>query len=145
MPTSSRIVLLDTHVWIWLINGDDRLKLSKALKLSNQAGRHSNVRIPVISLWEIGMLEVRGRITLPNDCLNWVNNALKAPGITLQSITPEIAILSSRLPGNFHGDPVDRIIVTTTRVLDAVLITADKKILEYGKKNYEPIAKLCSD
>ena len=136
MSTQSRIVLLDTHVWVWLINGDDRLQLSKSLSLINQTARHSNVRVSIISLWEIGMLEIKGRITLPNDCLAWINSALKAPGIILESITPEIAIFSSRLPGNFHGDPADRIIVTTARILDAILITADKKILEYSKNNY---------
>ena len=56
-------------------------------------------------------------------------------------ITPEIAIKSSRLPGNFHGDPADRIIVSTARKLNATLITHDKNILRYSKDDYLKVIK----
>lgn len=82
------------------------------------------------------MLEVRGRINFEIECMDWINRALQAPGISLVPLTPEIAILSSRLPGNFHGDPADRIIVATARKIGATLITNDNQILTYGKQNY---------
>ena len=82
------------------------------------------------------MLEAKGRIRFWMDCMDWVDQALAAPGISLVPLTPEIAIASSRLPGGFHGDPADRIIVATAREMDAALITRDRKILAYGREDY---------
>ena len=69
------------------------------------------------------------------ECLDWVKQALSAPGISLAPLTPEIAVLSNRLPGEFHGDPADRIIVATALELNAILVTKDKKILRYSESN----------
>ncbi len=87
------------------------------------------------------MLESKGRIQIPINCLDWVNKALQAPGILLAPITPKIAIESSRLPGKFHGDPADRLIVATARILDATLITHDKKLIAYGAQKNLNILK----
>ena len=127
------LILLDTHAWIWLINGDEKLKSSKALPLIAQAAQLSNVKVSAISVWEVSMLEAKGRISFPIDCLDWVKKALNAPGISLAPLTPEIAVLSSRLPGNFHGDPADRIIVATALELGSGLVTKDRKILSYSE------------
>jgi PIN domain nuclease of toxin-antitoxin system len=100
------------------------------------ASKRSSLQISAISVWEIGMLEVKGRINFEIDCMEWINRALNVPGISLVPLTPEIAISSSRLPGDFHGDPADRIIVATARKTGALLITNDNQILTYGKQNY---------
>jgi len=81
------------------------------------------------------MLEAKGRIRLSKDCLAWVHDALASPGISLVPLTPEIAVESCRLPGTFHGDPADRILVATARLLGATLLTRDTGILAYGKGN----------
>ena len=78
------------------------------------------------------MLEAKGRIRLGSPCQQWVEEALATPGLTLVPLTPEIALDSSRLPGDFHGDPADRIIVATARRLGARLLTRDEKLLAYG-------------
>jgi PIN domain nuclease of toxin-antitoxin system len=57
---------------------------------------------------------------------------LAASGVRLQPLAPTIALQSSRLPGDFHGDPSDRIPVATARTVDAVLVTRDARILAYG-------------
>jgi PIN domain nuclease of toxin-antitoxin system len=90
-------------------------------------------------VWEIGMLESKGRLLLNLPCEAWVREALKTPGLTLAPLTPEIAVDSTRLPGAFHGDPADRIIVATARRLGARLLTRDRKLLEYGRKRHVPI------
>ena len=54
----------------------------------------------------------------------------------LQSLTPAILIDSSFLPGDFHNDPADRIIVATARALDFVVVTRDRAILDYAKQGY---------
>lgn len=82
------------------------------------------------------MLEAKGRIVLPLDSVGWVRQALRAPGVSLADLTPEIALESSRLPGEFHGDPADRILVATARNLQAALVTSDQPILRYAQKRY---------
>jgi len=131
MPASN-LVLLDTHVWLWMMNGDKRLAASSSLLVIQEAVKLSRGRISAISVWEVGMLDARGRIRLPTDCLEWVREALTAPGISLAPLTPEIAIESSRLPGAFHRDPADRIIVATARSLRATIVTHDERIVSYG-------------
>jgi len=132
---SKGLVLLDTHIWVWLINGNEQLKSSVALQLIEEAARLSNIRVSAISVWEVSMLEAKGRISFSIKCLDWVKQALAAPGISLVPLTPEIAVLSSQLPGEFHGDPADRIIIATALELGATLVTKDEKILRYGESN----------
>lgn len=101
-----------------------------------EAAKRSSLQVSVISIWEIGTLEAKGRINFEIDCMEWIHRSLNAPGISLAPLTPEIAILSSRLPGDFHGDPADRIIAATARKSGALLVTNDNQILTYGKQNY---------
>jgi len=82
------------------------------------------------------MLEAKGRIQLGSPCEQWVREALSTPGLTLIPLTPEIALDSSRLPGPFHGDPADRIIVATARGVGARLLTRDEKLVEYGRRHH---------
>jgi PIN domain nuclease of toxin-antitoxin system len=71
------------------------------------------------------------RLRLPCAIAEWFEQALAYPGIQLLNLTPQIAIESTQLPGTFHRDPADQIIVATARVYDYLLVTADKKILDY--------------
>ena len=61
----------------------------------------------------------------------WFDQALDYPGVQLLALTPEIAIESTRLPGEFHRDPADQIIVATARVYGCPLVTSDEKIVNY--------------
>jgi len=132
MPNPEKPLLLDTHVWLWVVGGAIPLK-RPVLSAVERAARRGLIRVSAISVWEVAMLDAKGRIRLSKDCLAWVTEALVAPGVSLVPLTPEIAVESSRLPGTFHGDPADRILVATARLLGAVLVTRDKTILSYGK------------
>lgn len=90
---SKSLIVLDTHAWIWLINGDEQLRLSAALPLIERAAQFSNIKVSAISVWEVSMLEAKGRISFSMECLDWVKQALAAPGISLVPLTPEIAVL----------------------------------------------------
>lgn len=139
---SEKILLLDTHVWIWLMNGADPLKSSKILPQIEEGVKNSLLRVSAISVWEVAMLEAKGRIHFSLNCLDWVEAAVSAPGISLVPLTPEIAVESTRLPGKFQGDPADRILVATARKLNAILITQDKEIVKYGQQNYLSVRSL---
>jgi len=129
-------LLLDTHYWIWLQAGSGH-QISLKLRASvERAGAEGRLLLSVISVWELAMLEAKGRIRLHLPSEEWVRQALATPGLALAPLTPEIAIESSRLPGEFHGDPADRIIVATARRMRARVLTADERILEYGRQNH---------
>lgn len=128
-------LLLDTHIWIWLMEGKTDLKPALRRQIEGCA-KQGELLVSAISVWEIGMLEAKGRITLEQDCMDWVRDALAAPGIMLAPLEPAISIASSRLPGNFHGDPADRIIIATARTYVCPLITADQAIIEYAKSGH---------
>ena len=72
----------------------------------------------------------------------WVKDSLNQPGVNLSPLLPEIAIESSHLPGDFHGNPADRIIVATARIKNLVLVTRDKKIIKYGEQSYVDCLKI---
>jgi PIN domain nuclease of toxin-antitoxin system len=78
------------------------------------------------------MLEAKGRLKLALEAEHWVEEALSAPGLRLAELTPRIAISSTRLPGQFHGDLADRLLVATARETAATLLTADRAILKYA-------------
>jgi PIN domain nuclease of toxin-antitoxin system len=137
MPNlGDKLLLLDTHVWIWVMNGEAEMLSPACRKAIVRASQIGKLRVCAITVWEVGMLEVKGRIRLTKECLDWVNEALVAPAMALLPLSPEVAIESSRLPGIFHGDPADRILAATSRIYDAILVTQDSKLLDYGKEHY---------
>jgi PIN domain nuclease of toxin-antitoxin system len=95
-----------------------------------------DIVLPLAESWEVGMLESKGRICFAQLCIDWVRHALAAPGLRLLPLTPEIAIASSRWPGQIQGDPADRILAATTRILDGTLVTQDRLLLDDGKRSY---------
>ena len=123
------MIILDTHVWLWLVNESPSLsvKAKKAILDAEQLGVH------IISCWEIGMLVSKGRLGLRLDVDQWIDLALNRPKITLLPFPPRTAILASRLPGEFHGDPADRFIAASCLAHGAPLVSKDKEIGRWGK------------
>jgi PIN domain nuclease of toxin-antitoxin system len=129
-------LVLDTHVWVWLVNGDERLGKSAACQAIDDASRQSLLRVCAISVWEVAMLTAKARMKLSLPVSDWVEQALAVPGLSLVPLEPSISIDSTALPGEFHGDPADRIIVATARYCSGTVVTADKAILAYARHRY---------
>lgn len=123
------MIILDTHIWFWW--NQDSPQLTSSEKECIESSRKDGIGISTISLLEISRLVNRGRLILPKPLDEWFSIALAEEGIILISITPEIAIESYSLPGKFHKDPADRIIVATARTYDCSLMTKDRDILNY--------------
>lgn len=138
MPDLPRLppLLLDTHVWIWLMDGAERELGRGALDAVREASVRGRVLVSAISVWEVAMLEAKGRLRFSLEVGEWVRRALAAPGLRLADLSPEIAVESSRLPGEVHGDPADRILMATARRLGAALVTRDGRILEYARAGH---------
>ena len=128
-------LLLDTHALVWLAVGDARLSAA-ARKRIESAAQHQQLWVSAITPWEIGMLVAKGRLVLDRDVMDWVAAALALPGIRLAPLDPAVAVASTRLPGELHGDPADRLIVATARRLGATLVTADAALLSYGRRRH---------
>jgi PIN domain nuclease of toxin-antitoxin system len=126
---SERVILLDTHIWVWWVHGDERLiPEHRRLITENES---QGLGVSVISCWEVAKLIERGRLTLPCALPDWIDQALSYPGIRLLELTPRIAVESTQLPGDFHRDPADQILVATARVSGYPLLTVDRRILAY--------------
>lgn len=129
------LVLLDTHAWVWLLAGSSRLG-TRARKAIQRSLAAEAVLVSAISAWEVAMLVAKGRLVLDRDVGEWVATGLSLPGIRLEPISPDVAIASTRLPGAIHADPAERMIVATARHLAATLVTADRRLLDYGKDGH---------
>jgi PIN domain nuclease of toxin-antitoxin system len=75
---------------------------------------------------------------LPCPVAEWLDQALAYPGIRLLELTPRIIVESTQLPGTFHRDPADQLIVATAHVYTCPLVTVDKKVLVYPHVQTEP-------
>lgn len=125
------MILLDTHVLVWTVGGDRRLG-PRANRLIEQSARGGGVLISAITPWEIALLAEKGRLQLAREVKAWLETALALPGIRVAPIEPALAVDSVRLPGSFHADSADRLIVSTARFLGIPLLTADRAILAYA-------------
>lgn len=133
-------LLLDTHVFIWFVNGNKELSSSVVKSIVTKL--HENeVCLATISLWEIAMLNQRGRIVLEMPCLEWFNKAIEMTRIKLTDLSPGIAYESCNLPGDFHDDPADRMIVATARVENLAVVTRDKRMHAYAKSHFVSVIK----
>ena len=123
------MIVLDTHIWVWWVHDDPQLTQQQRRWL--QENEEGGIGVSVISCWEVAKLVQYNRLTLPCPIEDWLEQGLSYPGIQLLSLTPRIVVESTQLPGTFHRDPADQIIVATARVHDWLLLTADEKILNY--------------
>ncbi len=121
------MIVLDTHILVWWANQDARLTSAQVARIQS-----ANVlTVSAITLWEIAKLVELGRLTLKQPVLDWLNAVLSHPQIQLIPLSPEIIVQSTQLPGNFHKDPADQLIVATAVLLNCPLLTQDAKILNY--------------
>jgi len=130
MSSESTGILLDTHVWVWLVNGVE-LKPEIIEVIEKQASQ-KQIYLSSISLWEVAMLHAKQCLELSTACRAWFQKAIISINANLIDINPEIAINSVQLT-HFHGDPADRLITATNQYLNTTLLTRDRKIIEYAR------------
>ncbi len=129
------MLVLDTHVLIWLMSGNPTLGFAAREEIE-EAARADRTLVPAVVFWEIAMLVAKNRIALGAAVEIWVDEVVSKPGLAVSPLTPEIAIHAYDLPGSFQDDPADRMIVASARVLGATLVTRDRDILRYGAEGH---------
>ena len=124
------MIMLDTHAWVWWTIDPGRLTETQQKEIAGS--EDVGIGVSAISCWEIAKLCEYGRLALPLGLSKWFDVALRYPGVTLLELTPAVAVESISLPGDFHRDPSDQIIVATARVHGIPLVTSDDKIAGYS-------------
>ena len=119
------MILLDTHVLIWMASDPKRLS-RKAREAIRDARQKTGVAIAAITLWELAWLAQNGRIQVVGSVESFVRET--AARVIVQPITPEIAALAVQLPAGFPKDPADRLIAATAIVEGAPPVTADERM-----------------
>jgi PIN domain nuclease of toxin-antitoxin system len=118
-------LLLDTHIWLWMLHDPKRLGKRTLQELKKEA---NELWLSPISTWEALTLNFKGRIQIRGDLAEWLARA--TAGTHEAPLTHEIALLARQLP--LHQDPADRILAATAETLDLTLVTADKRLLGLG-------------
>lgn len=126
------MIVLDTHALVWWVNGGPDLSTAaKAAIDREQQDEKGLILVSSISAWEIALLVQKGRLTLTSNVGDWLATIREIDGVRFVPVDNDIAVQSTCLPGEFHPDPADRMIVALARHLAAPLVTADTKIIAY--------------
>ena len=121
--------LLDTNIWIWMVESHQSIPrniLSTLLEPENYP-----FYISAISVWEVAKKVSLDKLTLSIPVRDWLVQATRKPFIEIIPLSVDIALESTILPGKFHKDPADQIIVASARQSNMTLLTSDRLILAY--------------
>ncbi|HEX6267167.1 MAG TPA: type II toxin-antitoxin system VapC family toxin [Burkholderiales bacterium] len=121
------VILLDTHALIWWVSGVEPLS-PKARRALSDALKRGPVHASAISLLEIATAARRGRLSLGVPVEKWLDDLSALPELRLEPVSADIARHAGSLGEGVHGDPIDRIVVATARVLKLKLVTADARL-----------------
>ncbi|MCB1416553.1 MAG: type II toxin-antitoxin system VapC family toxin [Nitratireductor sp.] len=128
-------ILLDTCAVLWTA-ADAQITEEAEAALQEAFEADREVFVSPISAWELGILAARGRQRFPTEPAAWFNLFLEKSGCHLSSLSPEILVDSSFLPGTPPRDPADRIVICTARKLGYQVMTRDREILEYSEQGH---------
>lgn len=126
------MLLLDTHVLVWTLEGDARRVGRRARALLARAEARDAVRVSPVSLFEVAALHTLGRIRLKHSLEGWIADALGDGRLRIAELTRAMAIEAGGIPRDALPDPLDRLLVATARRTEATFMTGDRRILDYA-------------
>lgn len=125
------MLVLDTHALLWWADDSGGLSATALAAIDAERERAGELVVSAISAWEITMLVEKQRLALSLSVDSWLSGVTAVEGVVFHPVDAVIGMKSATLPGPFHKDPADRMIVATARELGAPLVTADEKIRSY--------------
>ena len=135
----TRAFLLDTHVWLWMVEGAARHIGRRTVRLVERGAEQDVIRISPLSVFEIAALHASGRLQLSRAPADWTTHALEITRARLAPLPMEAALEAGGIGTATVPDPIDRLLIGTARQTDAALVTADRRILAYaaGARNIQ--------
>jgi PIN domain nuclease of toxin-antitoxin system len=124
------MILLDTHVWLWLLHDPSQLSESAQAAIDSEEPQNG-LLVSAISVWEVAVKSSLGKLALPLPIDEWYELAQTHSGVVIEPLSSIDAIASTQLPEVFHKDPADRILVAIARRYKISVVTCDAKILNY--------------
>jgi PIN domain nuclease of toxin-antitoxin system len=115
-------LLLDSHPLIWFAEGRGLSERAREWIQSDE----SEVHVSVVSSWELGIKQARGKLRLDRS----VAAIVDFYGFRRLPITWAHADLATHLPSH-HGDPFDRMLVAQAQAEGLSIVTSDRRIAEY--------------
>jgi PIN domain nuclease of toxin-antitoxin system len=121
-------IILDTHIWVWLALGEEKLgsRLKSVLLKDN-----TTLWLSPISVWEVSMLCRKGRLKLNIAASKWIETSIEKLSLKEARFTFKVGVLADKLEWA-NKDPADRIIVATAIEHGYKLATEDSSIHEFG-------------
>jgi PIN domain nuclease of toxin-antitoxin system len=128
-------LLLDTHVWLWYLDGVTERMSADGVELLRRAAGGAGLLVSDISVWEVGNKAAKGKLTLMPSVSAWVGRAAQVPSLSFVPLARDTLLFSTQLPGMVHGDPADRMLIASAALESIPLITADRLILAYAEES----------
>jgi PIN domain nuclease of toxin-antitoxin system len=126
-------LLLDTHILLWLDNGDRRLGEPTRRAIEDARRGHARIFLSAVSVWEIAMLVEKGSIELDVAVERWVERVLDQSGLEAVPLDHIAASRAYTLHHLEHRDPADRLLIATAIGLDCPLVTDDDRIRRFAR------------
>jgi PIN domain nuclease of toxin-antitoxin system len=121
-------LLFDTNAWIRLAECPEAISPKACQQIQGATGP---AFLSVISIWEVCLKIRKGKLELSMPLDEWLTVMLRPSLVTVLNVDTTIARAANALPGDFHEDPADRLIVATARHRDLTLVTSDALIISY--------------
>jgi PIN domain nuclease of toxin-antitoxin system len=125
--------LLDTNIWLWMV--EDCRRVPERIRPFIADPENYPFALSAISVWEVAKKVSLGKLVLSIPVRDWLQHATRSPFIEIAPLSVGISLESTILPGVFHKDPADQIIVATARHHNLILLTSDEKIIDYPYVN----------
>ncbi|MGB2633282.1 MAG: type II toxin-antitoxin system VapC family toxin [Candidatus Acidiferrum sp.] len=125
MGSRKKVILLDTHVLVWVSGEPSRLskQAASAIRRANRAG---GMAVSAITLWELAWLASHGRLLVTGTVEAYLEEVSSL--VAIRPITSKIAALANQFPTEYSSDQCDRLIGATALAEGMVLVTKDTKI-----------------
>ena len=121
--------LLDTNVWLWMVESPVDIP-EKIMPIVNNPLNYP-FSLSAISVWEVAKKVSLGKLGLSVPIADWMKKATNDTYIQVLPLSIQVSVESTQLPGEFHKDPADQIIVATARQYNLTILTADRLIQNY--------------
>jgi PIN domain nuclease of toxin-antitoxin system len=133
-PRFAGPALVDTHIWLWYLDGLSDAISTEGLTLLRRAVAGAGLLVSDMSAWEIGTKAAKGKLLLAPSVGAWIERASMQPGFAFVPIDRATLLASTQLSGPIHGDPVDRILIVAAAGAGVPLVTVDPEIIAYADR-----------